>query len=168
MLTDSLPDGLTTRDRSFVYLECGSCGCPEDGTLALTETTGKRKPVQVVRKYAVEEQPAAGFPGRVFLLAKLVHKGDTHTAAGRAGEGRTGEIYECSVTKEAAGCRCTCTAGATAKGRPPGARVQSVPCVHLEALTSLLALGLDDPRESGSDRVPQSRERVTTFENDEM
>ena len=151
MLTDSLPDGLTTRDRSFVYIEGG---CPEDGTLALSETTGKRVVKHLCRKYAVEEQPPLGFPGRVFLLAKLVHAGDTHTAAGRAGESRTGEVYQCSVSADPARSRCTCTAGQTASRRDRGSRVQVAECVHIEALAALLALGLDDPRESGSDRVP--------------
>ena len=154
MFTGTLLPGLTTRDRSWAYIEGTS---PEDGTLAVSETTGKRVVKEIVRKYGVEEQAPLGFPGRVFLLAKLVHTGDSETVAGKAGVARTGEVYQCSVSPDPRRSRCTCTAGATAAHRPAGDRVQKVPCVHLEALAGLIAAGLDEA-------FAPLPARVTTFE----
>ena len=150
MIANALPDGLTTRDRGYIYWPAfgGTLddGLPADGTLAVTETTGCRKPRHVRRRYAVQALPPTGYPGRVYLLVKIAHAGDADTAAGKAAEGRIGEVYECRVSADGAALpRCTCTAGATAHGRGPTGRVCPQACIHAEVLTDLLLMGLESP-----------------------
>ena len=153
MIANALPDGLKTFDRRYLYLPTyGGVlpdGLPADGTLSVTETRGVTRLRHVRRRYAVQSLPPTGYPGRVYLLVKLAHGGDTDTAAGRAGEGRVGEVYECRVSVDGAALpRCTCTAGATVHGRNPGGRVRSVPCLHLETLADMISLGFGEDEDA--------------------
>ena len=142
MFCNRLPNGLSTRDRAYALIPVG----PNDAKLHITEKNGCKIVQDVVRVYAVEEQYAMGWMGRIFLLAKISHDGDIQTVKGAKGVLRTGEVYECRVDETGNGLHsCTCIAGQTSRGRKPNSRLASVPCVHLEAMVDLvLTIGLPD------------------------
>lgn len=142
MFCNRLPNGLGTRDRAYALLPVG----PNEAKLHITETSGITTVRHVVRVYAVEEQYAMGWMGRVFLLAKLGHLNEVGTVKGAKGILRTGEVYECHVDETGNEQHsCTCVAGQTSRNRKSNNRLAKVPCVHLEALVDLvLTIGVPD------------------------
>ena len=142
MFCNRLPNGLGTRDRAYALIPVG----PNEAKLHITETSGITTVRHVVRVYAVEEQYAMGWMGRVFLLAKLGHLNEIGTVKGAKGILRTGEVYECHVDETGNELHsCTCVAGQTSRNRKSNNRLAKVPCVHLEALVDLvLTIGLPD------------------------
>ena len=142
MFCNRLPNGLGTRDRAYALIPVGT----NEANLHITETSGVIEIKHVERVYSVEEQYAMGWMGRIFLMAKTKHTGDTKTVKGAKGEMRAGEVYECRVDETGNGLHsCTCIAGQTSRGRKPNNRLANVPCIHLEALVDLvLTIGMPD------------------------
>lgn len=139
LTTDRLPETATRKDWGFAYVASNDPTALADGTLTVTEHTGKRVRRTVSSRYSVQFAPPAG-GGRVFLLVLEARTGDLDTAAGRAGAARVGEVYECRVGVRNPSCTCP---GFAAGGRT---------CKHMVALDALVESGdLADPM-AGDDR----------------
>ncbi len=150
-----LATGTIDARRSYAYLPSCDHSQAWDGVLTLTADTGVRTPRTVTDRYGVEEQPADGFPGRVFLICKEAHAGDLDTAAGRKALERCGEVYEVRIPVAASPSFCTCL-GHRSAGR----------CKHIEGLLMLLVDGVEigDPVQAQPRPVPMVRRRSVAQE----
>lgn len=125
LVSNTLPTTKTREDWSFAYLPSADPSALADGSLTVTEHSGKRVRRSISCRYAVSEQPARGC--RCFLLVLESRTGDEETAAGREAATRIGEVYETRLFTSGR-FACSCKAGQT--GRE---------CKHGLALRSLVA-----------------------------
>lgn len=133
LVSNSLPATKTRTDWSFAYLPSADPAAVADGSLTITEHTGKRVRRTISSRYAVQEQPARGC--RCFLLVLEGRFGDADTATGRAAAKNVGTVYETRLFPSGR-FACTCP-GFAAGGRA---------CKHGIALRELVAVGdLPDP-----------------------
>lgn len=141
--TGPLRPNSTSDRRSYVYLPSYNSEDLHDGKVTINEDTGVRVCRTVSRSYLIQEQSPLG-PYRVFMIVKDDDAGRRDLAAGRSGENRIGEVYECRIPVFPGTLpTCTCKAG----------QVKRSQCLHQESLSELVATGnLPDPRESGMDR----------------
>lgn len=149
-VTASIPATASRAERSVSYTACTDRTQPHDGTLVVTEWSGKRVRRAIKSVYLVQEEPPIGVMGRVFLVALQSVTGLEGTRRGADAEARLGNVYRCVVKGDGSGS-CSCTAGTTRSGD----------CLHYLSLRELVATGgLEDPREYGEPDVWPSPEQM--------
>lgn len=129
-ITATIPATASRNERSVVYTACTDRTQPHDGTLVVTEWMGSRVRRSVKTVYHVQEEPAIGVMGRVFLVLLHATTGLEGTRRGEEAAARVGSVYRCCVKADGSG-HCTCPAGETRSGD----------CVHYLALRELIETG---------------------------
>ena len=154
LVTNALPATATRADWSFAFVRSCDPAALSDGTLTVTENTGKRVKRTVTTTYAVQETPCRS--GRSFLLVKEGHAGNADLKAGRDGISRVGEVY--AVTLIGGRATCTCKAGSTGRA-----------CKHAIALRWLVETAdLPSPLAGDSDHGDAERQPPVTHPAEEM
>lgn len=108
--------GTLADGRDYRYEPVAAPGAVIDGTLTVWGKGSRRD--KDCEEYGVQEVPADGFPGRVWLLLKA----------------SDGEVYQTSLGMDGVSSLCTCTAG----------RVGRYVCKHQLSLKALLCDGYLD------------------------
>jgi hypothetical protein len=149
-VTASIPATASRAERTATYTANTEPDTPHDGTLVVVEWGGKKIPRTITSTYLVREVPPVG-RGRRFEIVLLKSEGASPSRQ-QAAQQRVGSLYTTDVRPDGSGY-CTCPAG----------EVGRTGCVHLAAMSELIATGgIESPFEFGE---PERYEWETEYAN---